>query len=228
MGRGSFGIVKLQIYRGIHVAVKELLPHSNKEDVRNEAKILAHLCHPYLPYLFGICLQRQPYRIVMQFHGLLDHSYPFSLTMRCELQYKTLGLISMEWLIICGQLLEAVDYLHTKVNILHNDIKGDNIVIGKSLSPPTHSSSQNPWDNQYQIVLVDFGKANKIEEGKFYYLNAHEKEEYRMKFSHIAPELIEGESKQTPYSDMFAVGGIIYKIAEIVNSFLLASATRKN
>ena len=35
-----------------------------------------------------------------------------------------------------------------------------------------------------------------------------------MKFSHIAPELVEGESKQTPYIDMFAVGGIIYKIAD--------------
>ena len=26
IGRGSFGVVKLQVYRGIHVAVKELLP----------------------------------------------------------------------------------------------------------------------------------------------------------------------------------------------------------
>ena len=48
LGRGSFGIVKLQVYRGIHVAVKELLPRSVKEDVKNEAQILARLCHPYV------------------------------------------------------------------------------------------------------------------------------------------------------------------------------------
>ena len=36
LGRGSFEVVKLQLYRGIHVAVKELLPHSLKEDVRCE------------------------------------------------------------------------------------------------------------------------------------------------------------------------------------------------
>lgn len=72
VGRGSFGIVRLQLYRGIHVAVKELLPKSVKQDVIHEAEVLARLCHPYLPCLFGICTQTQPLRIVMQFHGFLD------------------------------------------------------------------------------------------------------------------------------------------------------------
>ena len=215
LGRGSFGVVKLQIYRGIHVAVKELLPHSLKEDVRNEAHILAQLCHPYLPYLFGICIRTLPYRIVMQYHGILDESYPFALTVHCELHYPKRGLISIEWLVICGQLLEAVDYLHTKVNILHNNIKGDNIVIGKVKSSFTCTSSHiNPSDQHYQILLVDFGKATKIDNGKLYSLNAIEKDEYRMKFPHIAPEVIESESKQTTYSDMFSVGGILYQVAE--------------
>ena len=77
LGRGSFGVVKLQLYRGIHVAVKEFLPRAVKDDVRNEAEILARLCHLFLPYLFGICTSGRPLRIVMQYHGFVD-SYNYS------------------------------------------------------------------------------------------------------------------------------------------------------
>lgn len=41
-----------------------------------------------------------------------------------------------------------------------------------------------------------------------------EQEEHRVRFPHIAPEIIEGKSKQTTYSDMFSVGGIIYHVTE--------------
>lgn len=198
-----------QLYHGIYVAVKEFLPHSVKDDVKNEAKLLAQLCHPYLPYLFGVTTESQPYRIVMQFHGLIDHSYPFSLTVHCELHYQKLNHI--EWLIVCSQLLEAMDYLHNKASILHNDIKSDNVVIGKSLESCTKSCTSS---SSYQILLVDFGKACKSSEGKAFHLTCFEQEEHRVRFPHIAPEIIEGESKQTTYSDMFSVGGIIYQVAE--------------
>ena len=46
LGRGSFGIVRLQIYRGIDVAVKELLPRAMLTDLMHETQILASLCHP--------------------------------------------------------------------------------------------------------------------------------------------------------------------------------------
>ena len=70
VGRGSFGIVRLQVYRGIQVAVNEFLPRSLPEDVRNEANLLASLCHPYLPCLFGICVKERPHRLVMHFHAM--------------------------------------------------------------------------------------------------------------------------------------------------------------
>ena len=46
--------MKLQTYRGIHVAVKRLLPRAMKQDVEHEGRILSRLCHPYLPYFFGV------------------------------------------------------------------------------------------------------------------------------------------------------------------------------
>ena len=63
-------------------------------------------------------------------------------------------------------------------------------------------------------MLIDFGKATGELKGKMYSFTPTEKEQYRQKFPHIAPEVIEGDSKESTYSDMFAVGGILYKIAD--------------
>ena len=86
LGSGAFGIVKFQLYRGMPVAVKELLPRALKADVRHEAEILACLCHPYLPYLFGMCTLQQPLRIVMQFYGFIYDAGPVAVTLWKELQ----------------------------------------------------------------------------------------------------------------------------------------------
>lgn len=43
IGRGSFGIVRVQLYRDMKVAVKEFLPRTLCDDVINEANILASL-----------------------------------------------------------------------------------------------------------------------------------------------------------------------------------------
>ena len=53
LGRGSFGIVRLMVYRTMHVAVKHLHAHTVKKDVQHEAEMTAALCHPCLPLLFG-------------------------------------------------------------------------------------------------------------------------------------------------------------------------------
>ena len=72
IGRGSFGVIRLQVFRGIYVAVKELLPHSLLVDVKSEASLLFLLCHPYLPFFFGIHTTSTPYKIIMQFHSLVN------------------------------------------------------------------------------------------------------------------------------------------------------------
>lgn len=207
IGRGSFAVVRLQLYRGIYVAVKELLPKSVKEDVQNEAEILATLCHPFLPQFYGVCTRTEPLRIIMQFHGFFDDSLPYTMTLHHELEKKSLiGKDSSGWLMVCAQILEAVDYLHEKVKVLHNDIKENNVLI-----VPTQSESEA---SVFQIVLVDFGKATSASQGKKYNLSVLEKTQYRQKYPHIAPEVVEGESTQSTYSDMFSVGGIFDKIVD--------------
>ena len=72
IGRGSFAIVKLQIYRGFNVAVKKFLTSTMRVDVHKEAEVLAQFCHPYLPMLFGVVTSTVPYRMIMQYHTLSD------------------------------------------------------------------------------------------------------------------------------------------------------------
>ena len=54
IGRGSFSVVKLQVYRGIKVATKKFLPNTIVADVLKEAHILSQFCHPYTCH---ICLE---------------------------------------------------------------------------------------------------------------------------------------------------------------------------
>ena len=127
LARGCFGIVCLKFYRGLQVAVKQFLPRSLISDIKNEAMILGSLCHSYLPLLFGVCIKSQPYQIVMQYYGLKDHDVS---TFQKELHLSNFS--ASVWLMLCSQLTEAVDYLHAEANILHNDIKGDNVLITQS------------------------------------------------------------------------------------------------
>lgn len=65
-------------------------------------------------------------------------------------------------------------------------------------------------------MIIDFGKATSIENAKYYWLNDIEKVEYTRCYSHTASEVIEGITKQTKKSDIYAAGGIFtnkwYKI----------------
>ena len=116
-GRGSFGIVRLCLFRNIEVAVKEFLPKTLREDVMKEAHILSSICHPYLPCILGVCLKDTPLRIVMQSHTTNCKS----ITLFQELHYKKLHSTDLVFR-FCAQLMEALHYLHSEVEILHNDI----------------------------------------------------------------------------------------------------------
>ena len=198
VGRGSFGIVRAQVLRGILVAVKEFLPRTVKADVIHEASLLNRICHPYLPFLIGICTKQLPFRLVLQFHAFKELE---SVTLEHVLQDNHLSCHI--WIHLCAQLLEAIKYLHEEVNILHNDIKPNNVIVTQS----------NEDQCQYQVVLIDFGKATSMQESKRYHLSGVEKIEYRRNFPHIAPEVVEGETKQTKSSDIYAFGKLLFRVS---------------
>ena len=214
LGQGSFSIVKLKIYRGVHVAVKQYRACTQKADVVNEATVLARLCHPNLPYFFGMCTQSSPYRLVMQFHGIDLQT----VTLSKEMFEKKVIVGPASWFIACSQIIEAICYLHEGVHILHNDIKPDNVLV---------SVDQNSPNSGYQIILSDFGKSTTIAQGRLYHLSESDKEQYLMRYPHIAPEVVRGESKQTTASDIFAVG-VLFKKLNNHDCFFSLSSSLKN
>ena len=205
IGRGSFGVVKVQLYRGISVAVKEALPRTLLADVRREASILAQFGHPHVPYLFGVSLRSRPYSIVMQYHGLSQHSISFTFSSALyDKQPRD------DWFILIVQVIEGVRYLHEDANVLHNDFKCDNIIICDSFK---NSSRSSPLV-QFQALIVDFGKACTIDCAYKYCLSPVEIAEYTRLYTHMAPEVIEGVTCQTKNSDMFSVGGVLLAILD--------------
>ncbi len=153
IGRGSFGVVKLQVFRQMNVAVKEMSPRTVLSDVLNEARILALLCHPFVPYLFGVCTAVKPYRVVM-----------------------------------------------------HNDLSASNILVADSVTERVSTP-----DLFVQIVLIDFGKVTTVSNGRKYRLSDIEK---TRRYPHLAPEVIDGITRQTKWSDIYAAGGIMQRMVE--------------
>ena len=161
IGRGSFGVLKLQLYRGIKVVSKELLPKTLLEDVHHEASILTKRCHPYLPYLFGVCTKQRPFRLIMQFHGIGSSSCTLA-KMLCQEDRLIDGKV---WLHLCAQMFEAIRFLHDEASVLHNDIKSNNMLVAQSVS--TEPEPELGPDNvRVQIVVIDFGMASSIADNK--------------------------------------------------------------
>ena len=51
--------------------------------------------------------------------------------------------------------MSAVEYLHHGAHLLHNDIKGNNVLL-------TDAVMVSPSVSNHQVVLIDFGKATPI------------------------------------------------------------------
>ena len=54
--------------------------------------------------------------------------------------------------------MEALCYIHAEVQILHNDIKQNNVLLTDSMK-----ASQLQTHEAYHIVLIDFGKATALQ-----------------------------------------------------------------
>jgi hypothetical protein len=87
---------------------------------------------------------------------------------------------------IFTQLLSAIKYLNS-LNIVHRDIKDENILIDKNLN----------------IKLIDFGAAIQIKGGRVY-------DRFVGTIPYIAPEIISGQENGSFSQDIYSLGVLLY------------------
>ena len=176
-----------------------------KREVRHEAKMINQLDdHRGVPLLFGIVTKSEPFRLITKFHGMKQKSYTlYALIKKKKLDKPT-------WLIILKNLVDALDRTHS-CGILRNDLKCNNVVLEYR-------------DQQWNPVSIDFGKARYISDPKpVLSMNAEKQKDYRQKFPHIAPEIVDSSNRQSIYSDIYSMGKIILAVLD-----LLSTATAKS
>ena len=174
-GRGSYGACYLAEYRGIQVVVKEMLEGKSvdaerrKRKVLREAEVIDNLGdHSGLPFLFGVLIEKEPYCLVLQFHGVEGQS----LTL---LDATNSNLLSMkEFYDIFVRICSVLEHIHSK-GYLHNDNKGNNIILERD-------------GDSYSPYVIDFGKSERITS-----LKAHR----RHTKNYLAPEVCDGDLAPT-------------------------------
>ena len=161
LGRGRFGTVVLKQFRSSPVAVKYFDSSSTPKLVEREASFLAQCCHINLPLIYGMNNTHAPFFIVTQFYGS-ESFKPVTLRGVIKEEAEVSTESSENWLHILTQLCDCLSYIHRK-DIIHNDIKNDNIVIvcnSKGCFSP---------------ILIAFGKACPLTQAKKKILTEEEK-----------------------------------------------------
>ena len=141
----------------------------------------------------------KPFFIVTQFYGS-ESLKPITLRGLVREEAEVTKLSFEDWLHIVTQLSDCLSYLHNTSRIIHNDIKGDNVVIVCSST------------TFFSPILIDFGKACFLSDAKKKILSDEEKDRYYKEHFHIAPEVIEGTCAQSILSDVYSFGVVIASI----------------
>ena len=139
IGQGSYGTVKLAISKknGSQVAIKIIpLTEQNKNNVIQEILSLKKLsipnCNFYVSCYYDSFIDPYTNSVVIEMEyiegpNIMTYTHPARLSSDLTLLYSA----AKKFLIA---MLNALKYIHSK-NIIHNDVKPGNIVVGKNKGP---------------------------------------------------------------------------------------------
>ncbi|XP_068749122.1 calcium-dependent protein kinase 1-like [Montipora capricornis] len=151
-----------------------------KREVLHEATVINSLGdHPNLSFLFGVCTEKEPFSLVLQFYGKGGKSLTLHMVVKARmLKKKSTTKVFQE-------IINTLEYIHDK-GYVHNDLKANNVILD--------------WrGDEFRPILIDFGKSEQISKVEGY---------KRRTSSYIAPEVILGE-KEGPRSDIYSFGKML-------------------
>ncbi|NXS99161.1 PASK kinase, partial [Jacana jacana] len=199
VGKGSFGFVWTAVGKKDHqeAVVKFIWKERVLEDcwvddpdlgrVTQEIAILLKLQHPSIIKVLDVFENANFFQLVMEKHGSGLDLFTF-IDNQPNLDEPLVSYIFR-------QLVSAVGYLHCR-NILHRDIKDENIVIAED----------------FTIKLVDFGSAAYLETGKLFYT-------FCGTIEYCSPEVLSGKPYQGPELEMWSLGVTLYTLVFGENPF---------
>ncbi|KAH3765766.1 leucinerich repeat kinase [Pelomyxa schiedti] len=186
LGKGGFGVVWKGLYRGVTVAVKELISIGKEafSEFHHEVKMMSALTHPNIVQLFGV--SHSPLALVMEYAPLGD-LYHFIHSKRTEFPQALRVLISLD-------IAQGISYLHSmQPPIIHRDLRSPNIfIVSTSLEPSIPHAK-----------VADFGLSERAVSMKGTLPT----------WQWLAPEVLSTEDIQyTVQSDVYSYGIILYEI----------------
>ncbi|XP_063163858.1 PAS domain-containing serine/threonine-protein kinase [Candoia aspera] len=155
--------------------------------VTQEIAILRKLQHPNIIKVLDIFENQQFFQLVMEKHGTGLDLFTF-IDNQPDLDEPLASYIFR-------QLVSAVNYLRCR-NILHRDIKDENIIIAQD----------------FTIKLIDFGSAAYLEPGKMFYT-------FCGTIEYCSPEVLSGNPYSGPELEMWSLGITLYTIVFGENPF---------
>lgn len=199
VGKGAFGFVWKALRRsdGREVVVKFInkarIVRDNWIDdpmlgkVSQEIAILTRVQHHNIVKVLEVFENGSYFQMVMEKHG--DGVDLFEFIDRQPRLDEPLASYMFR------QLVAAVFYLRSK-NILHRDIKDENIIIDKC----------------FHIRLIDFGSAAMMVPGKVFY-------HFCGTLEYCSPEVLEGNPYEGPELEMWSIGVLLYTLLFSENPF---------
>lgn len=139
----------------------------------------------------GVCLEGSCKILVRSYHGANHQSYNLHSVLISR-RKSEIPSIEWNWKSILLGIINGLCYIHAK-NILHNDIKEDNVVL--------HAN---------EAIIVDFGKACLAKDGKKYFLSNEEKKKDMDFHPHISPDLRDGRCIQSKSTDVYSFGRLLF------------------
>ncbi|KAM3865941.1 PAS domain-containing serine/threonine-protein kinase [Diretmus argenteus] len=199
VGKGAFGFVWKALRRcdGQEVVVKFIRKARIVNDcwvddcmlgrVSQEIAILTRVQHHNIVKVLEVFENGSYFQMVMEKHG--DGLDLFEFIDKQPRLDEPLASY------IFRQLVAAVFYLRTK-NILHRDIKDENIIIDKC----------------FYIRLIDFGSAALLAPGKLFY-------NFCGTLEYCSPEVLQGNPYEGPELEMWSLGVLLYTLLFGENPF---------